>query len=522
MTHTFTTLRPAKRLPALSSALLSVALTLSACGVRNSGQSVQLPQQFRIAPPSGATSIFESKSGRIAISGPDGNLVVVDQTGNNPLTITRDADLVMKKDRSGAVNRQYVLPIWSPDGKRVAVLEERRAYPATYALTVDRGASIEGSAPAGTVLHEHTLNGSNARVLTESVSFKYDPAHVTMDFGDAHVSSAIYTVVPDGKSALKEIVYSEAPITFFDWSPTGDRLGMTVAGSADLTLRVVDDQGHEQHDIARGASIGWDWNIDGETLIAQTRADENSAESSVRVHAADNGEELSTVVADGIVAVGATQYSPDGNYMVVSQAAGDGKFDLVIADRDGKVVRKLKDFSGLAQYAWSPAGAQLAYIVRETPDSRSGALRLLNVNTGAFTLLTPSPVAGFFWSPNGATIAAFSPVSADAIDPSSPALNLLPQQSQNPMLLLTITVDTRAARQVLLVDPTERFLQVLLQSDRFSRALSIWAPNSRHLLVPIRAPVAGNPVDYIIETESTGSVYPRPLGPGSIATWSPQ
>jgi hypothetical protein len=164
----------------------------------------------------------------------------------------------------------------------------------------------------------------------------------------------------------------------------------------------------------------------------------------------------------------------------------------------------------------------MAFVVRESEKSLGGPLRLLDVNTGKVSLLTQFPVAGFFWSPNGETIAAFSPVEELIIDPNFPGVNLLPQRPLNPMMLQTIDVKTHAARQLMYFDPTEQFSEFVMQSDRFARAITIWSPNSRHLVVPIRYATQGSVIDLIVETESTGSLLPRGLVPGAMAVWSPR
>ncbi len=508
--------------------LLLAAVLLTGCaGIQRSSTGVELPQQFRL-PPNTTFTFLENKSGTIAIAGADGNIIVTDQTGATPIQITRDANSRMLRDRSGQEQQLYTLPIWSPDAKQLVVLETSARFPLTSTKSVARGVRALAQAAPGSVVSERTVFGPETRDITETTTFDEQPSSVTFNYGGSIVKSALYTVVPNGKSALKEILHStEEVIDFADWSPTGDKIAVQLRTSFEgAKLTLIDADGDNPIDIASGEAVNWSWNPDGTTMIAQSLLSAGTAEepprTDIKVHATDNGELLATVASKSVVAVQSTRYSPDGQFMVVSQPRdGDPKngFDLFVADRDGNLKQKLTEVDGPVSYAWSPAGARLAYIVRESTRNPSGPLRVLDVNTKQTQLLTGAPVYGFFWSPDGARIAAFGPVDVRTIDPNSNAITLVDANSQLPMLVQTITVDTKASRTLFYVEPSEDFFAFLLQFDRHSNAATIWSPNSRHFLVPISFP--GSP-DLVIETEASGSIAPRMVGEGSMATWSPK
>jgi WD40 repeat protein len=321
------------------------------------------------------------------------------------------------------------------------------------------------------------------------------------------------------------VLFSDVPIEFADWSPTGDQIGVLTSGQDGESLMVMNADGNSRLSLGTGVAMNWSWNPDGQTVVAQTRLSPQSLRADVKIHATDNGEELSSVASREDSTLSGVHYSPDGNFMVTARRKEGGEAldaELYIVDRDGKVVRKLTSVSGLVTYAWSPAGAMLAYVERESAGSLGGTLRVLDVNTGEAKTLTSQPVTGIFWSPDAKTVAAFGPLQRGLVDPSGNILNLTSEQSQVVMLAQTINVTTGEARPLFYIEPTARFLSVLVQFDRYSRAMTIWAPNSKRLLVPIRYGDGTQSGDLVIESESSGSIFPRLVAPGSMASWSPK
>lgn len=501
--------------------ICTTALVLSACKQTSSGPRVELPQTFALQTNS-ISEIFETKSGQIAAARADGNLVIVNQTGKDPIEITKDARERLLKDRSGVEQQGYTMPIWSPDGKQVAVLEVRYTSPITSQVTILRPYGAQVAMGRGSIVQERSPFGSAQAELTQTNASEYQPFRLTMDFGGAQTSSALYIVEPTGKSVMKEAFYSEAPVQFADWSPDGKQLAVLTRGQEGEKFTLMDADGNNRREIETGVGTRWSWHPDGNSLILQSFISPDSPRTNINILDSETGEVLTRVASRENFPISMAQYSPDGNHILISQPGENGTFDLKITDREGQPIKKLRTFQGVLSYAWSPAGAQMAFVVRETEKSLGGPLRLLDVNTGKVSLLTQFPVAGFFWSPNGETIAAFSPVEELIIDPNFPGLNLLPQRPLNPMMLQTIDVKTRAARQLMYFDPTEQFSEFVMQSDRFARAITIWSPNSRHLVVPIRYAFQGSMIDLIVESESTGSLLPRGLVPGAMAVWSPR
>ncbi|NJM40261.1 MAG: hypothetical protein HC853_05605 [Anaerolineae bacterium] len=127
---------------------LPLTLVLAAC---TTGQRprVELPQSYRLQQNDIATAL-EKRVGRIAVMLEDGNISVMDQTGGNVVPITRDASrMLADAPGSNGVFTLYTLPVWSPDGQHLALVEvtARRSNMTTTielspeSVTIERGPS---------------------------------------------------------------------------------------------------------------------------------------------------------------------------------------------------------------------------------------------------------------------------------------------------------------------------------------------------------------------------------------------
>jgi Tol biopolymer transport system component len=514
---------------------IALSALLSACSVGESSFDTRLPQRFRL-PTDANTAFFERTSGRIAVARADGNVVITDQAQTNETLITRDSDLITLRDNAGLRRLTYGLPIWSPDGSQIALLESRIQFEITTGLTLNGNVVAIARLEPGALAVTQTVTGTIPIVITNTTTFERQASRVTFDYGGQPVSSALFTAPVDGKSALREVHYrDDAIIEQANWSPTGEQLGMLIRDAeGSRTLTVINRDGTNPIDITTGIDVAWDWSPNGQEVVAQTQLSAgppfatDPARSSVGVFATDNGERLASVASREIVTTRGPQFSADGKFIVVAlpRESDRARFDLYLSTSEGKLLRSIfKDVTGGVSYAWSPAGgAQIAFIVRENAQQSSGPLFLLDVNSGSAQLLSGSPSAGFFWSPDGRRIVSFGPVLQDAIDPNSPGLNLLRERAASPMVMQTIDLATRDVRQVLYFEPTDAFSDVLRSGEAYSGAFTIWSPNNRRVLVPIlfSPDGAGGPFELIIETEASGSIDPRVVSQGSMATWSPR
>lgn len=493
--------------------IFASSLLLSACNSNDSDGRVTLPQQFRLSQ-SRLSTFFEVRSGRIAIVQNDGNVVLTDQTGEKTVALTDDAGAAVLQDRSGSVSTRYVLPLWSPDAANLALLELRAAQPFTSQVRFDGALGVFVEAQPGSVMAEQTQAGIARRDMLETERFGFEPRRVTIEFGGRHVSSALYTVVPDGPGPLKEVWYSEDRVEYADWSPRGNELALLTRGEEQDTVTVVGTNGGERRSIVKGSELRWDWKPDGASLLLRTDA-------GLSVRNAATGE--SEVMLPETDSTAMPQYAPDGSAMVVARVR-DGETTLSLADAAGVVQRDLATVRGDVRFVWSPKSDAVAFVTQE--DGRAvGPLRIVAAAGGDARLLSATPVVGFFWSPDGTHIAAFSPLDMSALVDGDETPSAVSESSTNPMVVQTIDVaqGVSSVRRLIYVEPSFRFLALLADFDRYAHSLTIWSPNSRRLVVPFTVGVGeGGSADYIVETEASGSIWPRVLGEGSLAAWSPR
>jgi Tol biopolymer transport system component len=337
------------------------------------------------------------------------------------------------------------------------------------------------------------------------------------------LSSAVYVAHADGKRPLRELYLSDSQeIPYLDWSPDSARLAfLTKETQADsYAVNLVNATGGQPRAIFTGTTAAWHWNPDGNTLVAKVGASDSVNDSMALFDAQSN--QTQAIASKGEQSFVTPSFSPDGNYMLVTQRNGNAN-QLMLADRDGKPLKELASFEGNISFSWSPAGAKFAYTVH-SPDSEElgSPLHVVDANTGEDKVLTQLPVVAFFWSPDGNRIATFSRARPTEVDPNFPGYNVTPPEPKAVFLLQTIQVATRATRQLFYLEPTESFRRMTTEFDRYARAVNIWSPDSNKLVFTVSYGNGMQSRDFVLETEASGSIDFRVLTYGSLAFWSPK
>ena len=524
-------------------ALAISASFLAACSVfQGSSSRIELPQQVRL-PQNDLATMLERRSGRIAVIDETGNVVITDQTGRNPVTITRDgsagaASATGTTQPSSSATSPYMTtytwPVWSPDGSRIAFVEVTAKRPAVSAvievgvdeITVRRGEDSQTM-----------VVGADGPVMRSLPNTEYTLARPSRVLIEPQVNpedllySALYVAGADGKAPMTEVYASDTDrLTFVDWAPDGSHLAFLAekAQTSEVSLNVVSAVASAQGSAERkplelfsGASAAWHWSPDGSSLLARVRPAADNSQPSLSLFDV-NGNAAPNVVSSGDeVSFLAPQFSPDGQRMMITLVE-DGKSYLALADRQGKLIRKLSEFVGVVSFSWSPQGDRVAYVTRQTATQSGGALRMVDVNTGDDKALSDLPAVGFFWAPDGKRVAVFTPMQASDIRPDLPGLDFTSSRPEYVLMLQTVDVNSRGARQLAYIEPTDEFRSVITQFDRFSRSTNIWSPDSTKLVFPLKVATSQGAVDVILETEATGSIEPRFVSRGALAFWSPK
>jgi Tol biopolymer transport system component len=501
-----------------------LALLLSACTAASTPDKprVELPLNLRL-PQNDVVKIFEPRVGRIAIAGEDGNILIMDQTGENIVQLTKDGNR-NAASKNNIVN-SYSMPVFSPNGQQLAVVE-LTAQTTEVSSTVEVNPDaiiIQRGENSGVVVDGPS--GQSVQPVEPGMRVERQPSRVIIERGDGGgqlVSSALYLASADGKRPLREIYNSDShTINYVDWSPDNVRLAFLAANleSQQAEMKLIDAQaGSRAKTIFDGADVAWSWHPNSASLVARVATSSNSS----RLNTFDiAGDKATRIVGADNVVFNAPQFSPDGGYMLLTQSDGS-KHTLVLADRSGNKVRDLTEFEGDSiSFAWSPSGAKVAYIVRSAGQP-GNPLTVLDVNSGEKRVVTTNPVVTFFWAPDGQRLAAFSLANRTDIPQNFAGFTVVPDLSVPLMLLETIDPNTSNARPLFYFAPTNAFLRLAAEFDRYSRSVNLWSPDSRKLVFTLMFGDNSGTRDYVIEAEASGSLSPRVIGNGALAFWSPK
>lgn len=151
---------------------------------------------------------------------------------------------------------------------------------------------------------------------------------------------------------------------------------------------------------------------------------------------------------------------------------------------------------GTAAMAFDPVGDRIASIGPTKPPETPytipiGPLRLIDAKAGKVRTLVDGSVVGFWWSPDGNTIAALrvQPVVTTAsLTSAMTASSAVPSPSPGPteIRLLFVDVASGEIRSQPVVKPGQLFIdQFLTYFDQYAESHRLWAPDSSSLLVPL-------------------------------------
>jgi Tol biopolymer transport system component len=177
----------------------------------------------------------------------------------------------------------------------------------------------------------------------------------------------------------------------------------------------------------------------------------------------------------------------------------------------------LAEVKGSVAFGWSPDGQRVAYLINdpEAADSSSRTMTVLDPDRpGEAKSLQEELIVAFFWSPDSKKIAYFVP----SLVTSTQELDQNGQPTTTILLSLNIyDVRNGKSMQVAVFRPTEQFINLLPFFDQYQHSVSLWSPDSRHLVL---SAVDGQENNGIFIVEAAANLQPRLLAPGEIALWS--
>jgi TolB protein len=390
-------------------ALVIAGLALSAC----------LPRGLRL-PQSDLLPLLERKSGLIAYVGSDGNIYTVDQTGQNPTTITDDAATGQQR------YRVYGQPTWSQDG-------ETLAFP----------------------------------------SYEGDP-------DQAPDKNSLFVARKDG-SELTETYTSPSFIIYHSWSPDGRRIGLLseTPNQQTLALKLIgagkDNAGTETLDT--GAPLYWTWAPDGRSLLVHAGA-ANARLAFLQLEDGVVEQGLSEYESS---LFRAPAFAPDGRHFLIAGQVAQGTSALLLADREGAETKRLTEYnsSDTISFAWSPDGQRVAYL---TSAQYSGPITVVDPSGRRDDVTLAEDAYAFFWSPDSQSLAYFTTeaITPTQTTDGEAGEAVEPQLAWKMKLLDANTGRTYELAQY---QPTDRFLQMIPYFDQYHQSATIWSPDSQNLVI---------------------------------------
>jgi Tol biopolymer transport system component len=116
------------------------------------------------------------------------------------------------------------------------------------------------------------------------------------------------------------------------------------------------------------------------------------------------------------------------------------------------------------------------------PTQQTAPVRVIDVRTGDATVVSRNGLM-FFWSPVGDRLAVYSVAQADAATKlAAPAQRGRGQGQSSPLMRIeSIDIASGKALRIADTNPTANFVQYIQFFDQYSRAVSPWSADGRHL-----------------------------------------
>ena len=424
-------------------------------------------------------------SGQIVYLTGDGNIALTDATGSITSAVTSDAFI----DEASQTLRVYQFPTFSNDGASLAFVE------------VD-------------------ANGATSN-FTQTV-------HVAAAKDKPTVATLYETTVSN--------------IPYLDWSPDSSKLAFLTIAQAKGAIRLVSPSGGPISTLDIGSSAYWHWRNDSTAIVAHLGG-AHSASSDAHIAVIDTFD-LATDTSQVTRLESlpgqfqAPQFSPNGKFMLYVAGLGAGPTsdvnDLILADAAGKPVCTVTRMESGAFFAWSPSGAQIAYLDTQSPLQLPRPLTILDLETGKRVQVDRDGIM-FFWSPSGNRLALYSIFDLGTGSssqsngggvlsaPASARANAPAQQSQKVLRIEMIDAGTGKAVKVADTLPTRDMGAFFQFFDQYSRAMTPWSPDGRSLVfVSAASSAATADIGVATLSPSGSSVNLTHIATGSMAFWSPK
>src|SRR5262245_62096895 len=327
------------------------------------------------------------------------------------------------------------------------------------------------------------------------------------------------------------VVYesSDKPPFYLYWSPDGRQIAFLTTEGSGIALRVAPADGPAPPTVVReGAPFYWDW-LGNDHLVAHIGL---SGEGSFLGELDLRGTSGEAVpLSAGLFRSPAVSRDGAHRAYVTTGTISPWAVTVESADRSS---RETAPAFGIAAVAFDPTSETLAYVAADRPIANDpgfplGPLRTIDPATGKTRTLLSSEVVGFFWSPDGKTIAALTLTPpgdevvgvpgaglASATRPFPGADQFLPDAGVG-LTLVFVDVASGKIRAQRPVSVTSRYVNnILPYYDQYALSHRTWSPDSSAIALPLDK--AGQEQRYVIPADGS---EPTPLDGAEVGFWSP-
>ena len=377
-------------------------------------------------------------------------------------------------------------------------------------------------------------DGSEPRVLSAGAQqFQFpawSPEGGSLAVLGSDSSGGFVQVLADEVDAQPNELYrsaTEGPFYLY-WSPDSAQvsfLANRAEGGLGMHVVPVEDVPVGESLVATGNPFYWQWTADAERMFIHTGFTGersrlgfiNSDEDTLEENLAPPGR----FQAPGL--------SPSGRYVAYAANTPGRGSEVVIQTVPGSDEELTREAShaGFAALSWSPVRDELAFMSPDTEAQAAfGPIKLLDAETGLLETLTERRAVAFFWSPDGNTIAFFTPARSGGGDVAETgtlqkinqrSMNQQPVNQQGVLLdLYAIDVAERTEELVATFTPTPVFTgQFLPFFDQYALSHSVWSPDSDALVLPVVDTESRTFRVAVISLDGTVT----PVGEGDMPFW---
>ena len=262
----------------------------------------------------------------------------VDDEGTNPVQLTQDDD------------SRYRVPVWSPDGSRLAFLSSIHCdfHSEIYIMDAD-GTNVTQLTPPDMSVGDPAWSPDGRFIAFDSIPFDTN----------SDTGGAIYIMHTDGTDLIRLAGFSVNIPYASCWSPDGKQIAFTVIHERGTDIYVMDTDGSHTAQLTNDASsFELEWSPDGWHIVFTSNRD---GDYEIYVMDADGSNVIQLTHND--VDDFEPHWSPDGNHITFWSRLDElFRSDVYTINADGSDLIQLTDTGENKRPVWSPDGARIAFM----------------------------------------------------------------------------------------------------------------------------------------------------------------